>query len=68
MTIMAAHFGITLGIWRLRVRIDVDEPRESELREQPAPERVAAAAESPGASGMPAGYLAPPPGATWGRG
>lgn len=66
MTIMAAHFGITLGIWRLRVRIDVDEPRESELREQPVPER-AAAAESAGGPGT-AAYVAPPPGATWGRG
>ena len=38
MTIMATHFAIVLGAWRLRVRIDIDEPRESELRdERPAP-------------------------------
>lgn len=66
MTIMAAHFGITLGIWRLRVRIDIDEPRECELREQPAAES-AAAAESAGGPGT-ATYVAPPHGATWGRG
>jgi DNA-binding protein H-NS len=65
MTILAAHFGITLGIWRLRVRIDLDEPRESKLREQPAPER--AGAESAGAAPAPA-YVTPPRGATWGRG
>ena len=28
MTIMATHFAIVLGAWRLRVRIDVDEPRD----------------------------------------
>jgi hypothetical protein len=28
MTIMATHFAIVLGAWRLRVRIDLDEPRE----------------------------------------
>jgi hypothetical protein len=33
MTIMATHFAIVLGAWRLRVRIDIDEPRESELSE-----------------------------------
>lgn len=65
MTILAAHFGITLGIWRLRVRIDLDEPRESELREQPAAERPAVA-DPAAASAAP--YVAPPPGATWGRG
>ncbi len=26
MTIMATHFAIVLGAWRLRVRIDLDEP------------------------------------------
>ena len=33
MTIMATHFALVLGAWRLRVRIDIDEPRESELTE-----------------------------------
>jgi|GEM_PF-4650090 hypothetical protein len=27
MTILATHFAIVLGAWRLRVRIDIDEPR-----------------------------------------
>ena len=27
MTIVATHFAIVLGAWRLRVRIDLDEPR-----------------------------------------
>ena len=27
MTIMATHFALVLGAWRLRVRIDLDEPR-----------------------------------------
>ena len=33
MTIMATHLAIVLGAWRLRIRIDIDEPREAELRE-----------------------------------
>ena len=64
MTIMAAHFGITLGVWRLRLRIDIDEPRESELRDDAAPHTAAPAAE-PAPADTP---LAPPRGATWGRG
>jgi len=36
MTIMATHFAIVLGAWRLRVRIDIDEPRESELKDEGA--------------------------------
>jgi hypothetical protein len=63
MTIMAAHFGITLGIWRLRLRIDIDEPRESELRED-QPQQPRAAAPEAGA----AAYVAPAHGTTWGRG
>lgn len=36
MTILATHFSLVLGAWRLRVRIDIDEPRdEPERREQP---------------------------------
>jgi len=59
MTIMATHFAIVLGAWRLRVRIDLDEPREEELREQHPPQRTASAAPS----------AEPPPRiATWGRG
>jgi hypothetical protein len=51
MTIMATHFSLVLGAWRLRVRIDLDEPRESELREgdtpaaAPAPTMTAAQPE-----------------------
>ncbi len=33
MTIMATHFAIVLGAWRLRVRIDLDEPRGREADE-----------------------------------
>lgn len=60
MTIMAAHFGITLGIWRLRLRIDIDEPRESELRDEPVAQASAAPAAAP--------FTEPPRTATWGRG
>jgi hypothetical protein len=35
MTIMATHFSLVLGAWRLRVRIDIDEPRD-----EPAPRAV----------------------------
>jgi hypothetical protein len=28
MTIMATQFALVLGVWRLRIRIDIDEPRE----------------------------------------
>jgi hypothetical protein len=45
MTIFASHFSVVLGAWRLRVRIDLDEPRESELRAADAP-----AAHQPGSS------------------
>jgi hypothetical protein len=31
MTIMATHFAVVLGAWRLRIRIDIDEPREAEI-------------------------------------
>lgn len=44
MTILATHFAIVIGAWRLRIRIDIDEPRESDLRDAPAP-----AAPSPSA-------------------
>jgi hypothetical protein len=45
MTIMATHFAIVLGAWRLRVRIDLDEPRESEHAEA-APEAPSRAART----------------------
>jgi hypothetical protein len=62
MTIMATHFAIVLGAWRLRVRIDLDEPRESELRDDPAPAARRADAPAAGAQG------GLPHIAGWGRG
>jgi hypothetical protein len=35
MTILATHFSLVLGAWRVRVRFDIDEPRETELDESP---------------------------------
>jgi hypothetical protein len=62
MTIMATHFALVLGAWRLRVRIDIDEPRESEL----AAEHGAAHDAAP-TRGLPGAHV-PPHVATWGRG
>jgi hypothetical protein len=62
MTIMATHFAVVLGAWRLRIRIDIDEPRESELDDRRAP--VQTAGYDPAAA-------MPPPAqrvASWGRG
>ena len=61
MTIVATHFAVVLGAWRLRVRIDLDEPRESELRAQDAPPGPPPAAQQP----TPVQY---PRYAPWGRG
>jgi hypothetical protein len=47
MTIMATHFTIVLGAWRIRLRFDIDEPRESELAETHAQPRPAAAPHEP---------------------
>ena len=58
MTIFATHFALVLCAWRLRVRIDLDEPRESELREQAAPASAGSVAAPP----------AVPHVTTWGRG
>lgn len=57
MTIMATHFALVLGAWRLRIRIDIDEPRDSELAER-QPVQAAAAAAPDDALRIP----------TWGRG
>lgn len=62
MTIMATHFAVVLGAWRLRIRIDIDEPREAELSEDRAP----AAGHAPHACA--AAHAVPPQAATWGRG
>ena len=62
MTIMATHFAIVLGAWRLRVRIDIDEPREAELREEAAP--ALRPAQAPQAAAQPG----EPRIAPWGRG
>jgi hypothetical protein len=40
MTIMATHFAVVLGAWRLRVRIDIDEPRDDDRRAATAPARA----------------------------
>jgi hypothetical protein len=32
LTILATHFSLVLGAWRLRVRIDIDEPRDEPVR------------------------------------
>lgn len=48
MTIFATNFGLVLGAWRLRIRIDLDEPRESEL-EEPAAVRDRRPAAEPAA-------------------
>jgi hypothetical protein len=61
MTIMATHFALVLGAWRLRVRIDIDEPRESELAADQGETRGPAAYD-------PAASHVPPRAATWGRG
>jgi hypothetical protein len=55
---MATHFAVVLGAWRLRVRIDVDEPRESEFDDERTVSREHAAQ---------AGHQLPHV-ATWGRG
>lgn len=60
MTIMATHFALVLGAWRLRVRIDIDEPRESELAADDG-ERGPAAYDRAASDG-------PPRIASWGRG
>ncbi len=46
MTIMATHFAVVLGAWRLRVRIDIDEPRD-DGRVAPTPAHAAAASPQP---------------------
>ncbi|MEA2719100.1 MAG: hypothetical protein QOJ39_964 [Candidatus Eremiobacteraeota bacterium] len=62
MTIVATHFSIVLGAWRLRIRLDIDEPRESELNG----ERATAAAYGPDACD--AAQAVPPHVTSWGRG
>jgi hypothetical protein len=41
MTILATHFSLVLGAWRLRVRIDLDEPREADVDESSTPRQHA---------------------------
>jgi hypothetical protein len=60
MTIMATHLAIILGAWRLRIRIDIDEPRDAELDETRAAPAGYATTPSPNA--------APPHVASRGRG
>jgi hypothetical protein len=63
MTIMATHLAVVLGSWRLRIRIDIDEPREAELRDEAAP-----AAAAPASRAVPSPSYAEPRVAPWGRG
>lgn len=42
MTILATHFAIVLGAWRLRIRIDIDEPRSDVVDEDVQPRGPAA--------------------------
>ncbi|MBV9438787.1 MAG: hypothetical protein JOZ24_02225 [Candidatus Eremiobacteraeota bacterium] len=49
MTILATHFSLVLGAWRLRVRIDIDEPRdEASPPAAPVAVRSGAASRGPG--------------------
>lgn len=59
MTILATHFTVVLGAWRLRIRIDVDEPREAELDERRPPAYVRDDPEQ---------HAREPRVGTWGRG
>jgi hypothetical protein len=61
MTILATHFTIVLGAWRVRLRLDVDEPREAELDGERA-QGTAHAADAY------APVQPPPHYAGWGRG
>ncbi|MDB5070161.1 MAG: hypothetical protein JWM87_1272 [Candidatus Eremiobacteraeota bacterium] len=61
MTILATHLAIVLGGWRLRIRIDIDEPREADLTDERA-----AACHAPHHAA--AAHAVPPQTATWGRG
>jgi hypothetical protein len=62
MTIAATHFSIVLGSWRLRIRVDIDEPREAELNGDRAP------AAADGGWTSDAAQAVPPRAASWGRG
>ena len=62
MTIVATHFSIVLGAWRLRIRLDIDEPREAELNGDGVP------AASDGSRTYDAAQAYPPHVASWGRG
>jgi hypothetical protein len=61
MTILATHFSLVLGMWRLRVRIDLDEPREADVDERATPQRGAGERASAAQRDLPS--FAP-----WGRG
>ncbi|HTJ28603.1 MAG TPA: hypothetical protein VMA36_20790 [Candidatus Limnocylindria bacterium] len=47
MTIIATHFSLVLGAWRLRVRIDLDEPRDEPARRVARASRYASRARVP---------------------
>jgi len=60
MTIMATHFAIVLGAWRLRIRIDIDEPREDGSRSGTlADERAQSASAARDGTRTPASTMSP---------
>ena len=68
MIIFATHFAIVLGAWRLRVRIDLDEPRDADERdEREAAPRACATASNPASCGRTSdlGVSTPGPERSW---
>ncbi len=63
MTILATHFAIVLGAWRLRIRIDIDEPRAEQLQDDSVPVRREADSRVTAPSAIDYPGFAP-----WGRG
>lgn len=61
MTILATHFSVVLGAWRIRLRLDIDEPREDALDDATPTAPIPAAAER--SAGRASDRVAP-----WGRG
>ena len=62
MTIVATHFSMVLGAWRLRIRLDIDEPREAELNDDRTP------ATAHGSGAYNGAQAVPPQVTSWGRG
>lgn len=60
MTIMATHFAVVLGAWRLRIRIDIDEPRESTIESGIVRDETSAAQQAAQPRARPTFSSAPP--------